>query len=109
MRGLGRRRGFGMGKGLGMGRGFGRGVGLRRQTNSILYPPKQQIQDNNLKAFVDEAKCIGCGVCVNVCRVGAITMNSTAKINLDKCIGCGDCINVCPRNAITLKAQYQSK
>ncbi|OIP13122.1 MAG: hypothetical protein AUJ99_02715 [Caldisericum sp. CG2_30_36_11] len=71
----------------------------------MLNNPVQQPENQNLKAFIDEKECIGCGICVNVCRVGAITMNSIAKIDLDKCTGCGDCIDVCPKKVISLKVQ----
>ena len=99
------------GRGPGMGRGEGRGLGIRRekglnrQVNRVLNYPVQQPENQNLKAFVDQKKCIGCGICVNACRVGAITMNSIAKIDLDKCTGCGDCIDVCPKKVISLKVQ----
>lgn len=50
---------------------------------------------------VDQDKCAGCGICVNVCPVNAISMvNNKAVIDQDKCIHCGKCIPICPVNAI---------
>jgi acetyltransferase-like isoleucine patch superfamily enzyme/coenzyme F420-reducing hydrogenase beta subunit len=47
-------------------------------------------------------KCSGCGVCVSVCPVNAITMQSDNEgfnypfINQDCCISCNTCISHCP-------------
>lgn len=51
--------------------------------------------------WINKNKCIGCGVCINICPVGAISMkDGKAVINEDKCIKCGKCLNVCPQRAI---------
>ena len=50
---------------------------------------------------VDKKECVGCGACVNVCSVGAISMvDDKAKIDSSKCIDCGRCVQVCPQDAI---------
>ena len=50
---------------------------------------------------VDNAKCTGCGNCVDVCPEQAITMHDDlAMINEDLCTQCGNCANVCPADAI---------
>ena len=53
-----------------------------------------------MKYRIDESLCVGCGLCVNVCPVRAITMADTAKIDIDSCTGCGACANVCKKGAI---------
>lgn len=47
--------------------------------------------------------CIGCGACVGVCPVGALSMNDDSKSVCDEglCIDCGACISVCPTEAIS--------
>jgi dissimilatory sulfite reductase (desulfoviridin) alpha/beta subunit len=47
-----------------------------------------------------EEDCIQCGVCVKVCRSGAITLED-GKITLDesKCNHCGRCVKSCPTEA----------
>jgi len=67
---------------------------------------------------VDETKCNGCGKCVAVCPVEAMTLVSAndprhpkmkrAKLDEDLCLGCGVCARTCePRKGITLKSRPQ--
>lgn len=52
---------------------------------------------------IDEAKCNGCGICVDACHEGAIGMvEGKAKLMRDDyCDGLGDCLPTCPTGAIT--------
>jgi len=52
--------------------------------------------------WVNEDMCVGCGVCVDDCPVGAITLKEDQKaiINEDECIRCGRCHEVCPEEAV---------
>jgi len=54
--------------------------------------------------MIDEKTCLGCGLCINNCPVGAISFNTNGKAVIDKtkCINCGTCQNLCPVNAIDL-------
>jgi ferredoxin len=47
--------------------------------------------------------CTGCGACIKVCPVDAITGEKKEKHILDqgKCIKCGQCYNACKFQAIT--------
>jgi heterodisulfide reductase subunit A len=56
------------------------------------------------KAYVDTDSCDGCGDCVPVCPVTAITLSpGKAEIDPFTCNGCGGCVPACPREAIDLK------
>jgi len=49
---------------------------------------------------IDESNCTGCGICVQVCPVGAIAVQRVATINPEICTGCGSCVAECPNEAI---------
>jgi ferredoxin len=54
----------------------------------------------------DEELCNGCGDCVDVCHVNAVTIEGDiAVVDTDWCIGCGVCVRHCPTSAIKLKAR----
>lgn len=49
---------------------------------------------------IKQEDCIGCGICLDTCRYGAIETRKTFgyahfEINQDKCIGCGSCAVEC--------------
>jgi len=52
---------------------------------------------------IDEIKCVGCGICANTCKEGAIGMvDGKAKLlRADHCDGLGRCLPVCPADAIS--------
>ena len=53
---------------------------------------------------VDKNKCIGCGTCVAICPVEAISFDDNGKAEIDntKCIRCGACQASCPVEAIKI-------
>jgi len=53
---------------------------------------------------IDEEKCIGCGLCANVCEQSAIEIiDGKARLISDSlCDGLGNCLPECPTGAITL-------
>lgn len=54
--------------------------------------------------MVDKNKCIGCGTCVGVCPVGAVSIDETGKAKIDEtiCIKCHTCESICPVGAIKI-------
>ena len=54
---------------------------------------------------VDKEKCTGCGLCVEVCSVEAISLSPQKEIKIEKerCLECGACEDECPNGAITVR------
>jgi len=70
----------------------------------ILEPEikQQEAYSGGSVAFIDEQKCIQCGICVEKCRFDAIRDFVVDPIS---CEGCSFCTYVCPENAIVMKEQ----
>ena len=73
------------------------------------------IHTTNFIPEINKEKCIGCGKCVIVCPVEAMTLVSSndpdkpkmkqSKLNEDICLGCGLCVRVCMNDNIRLKSR----
>jgi ferredoxin len=73
------------------------------------------VHTTNFLPVVDESNCNGCGKCVNVCPVEAMTLISAnnpnkpkmkmARLNEDLCLGCGVCVRNCNHEGIHLKSR----
>ncbi|MCI6239526.1 MAG: 4Fe-4S binding protein, partial [Lachnospiraceae bacterium] len=48
------------------------------------------------RAYIDPARCVGCGACIRVCPTGAARMMPGWKCRVDpgRCIGCGKCASI---------------
>lgn len=76
---------------------------------AILNP----VHTTNFLPEVNEVECTGCGICVSVCPVEALSLisahdpdrKSRKVVKLDEtlCLGCGICVRVCPTKAIILQ------
>ncbi|MGD8814650.1 MAG: 4Fe-4S binding protein [Anaerolineales bacterium] len=52
---------------------------------------------------VDEAECIGCEDCVDVCHFGALeVLEGIARVDRALCMGCGLCVSACEQEALAL-------
>ncbi|HHV16880.1 MAG TPA: 4Fe-4S binding protein [Gelria sp.] len=51
---------------------------------------------------IDSEKCSTCGLCVDVCPVGAISPYGVYQIDSSLCTGCGLCQESCPVGAIEI-------
>jgi ferredoxin len=66
--------------------------------------PRDTIMATYFIRETDEEACTGCGTCVEICPVDALTMEGDFPA-LDEgwCIGCGVCVVKCPEKAAQLK------
>lgn len=78
---------------------------------AILNP----VHTTNFLPEVNLAQCNGCGKCVNVCPVEAMSLVSAndphrpnlkkAIINEERCLGCGVCVRTCTVNCLILRSR----
>ena len=66
----------------------------------------QEYIKNVVTLKIDQAKCTGCGMCLNVCphEVFKIEKRKAEIIDKDACMECGACEKNCPTKAIAVKA-----
>ncbi len=84
-------------------------IGLRK------YGAQMPIHSSNFQPRIVSEVCNGCGKCVNICPVEAMTLVSAndprhpnkrkAKLDEDVCLGCGICVRVCPTQGLLLEAR----
>jgi Na+-translocating ferredoxin:NAD+ oxidoreductase RNF subunit RnfB len=75
------------------------------------------VHTTNFIPYINEDNCNGCGKCVALCPVEAMTLvssNDPAKPNRKKaklieeiCLGCGVCLNGCDKKGIELKSRKE--
>lgn len=80
---------------------------------AILNP----VHTTNFIPEIEGESCNGCGKCVNVCPVEAMSLISAndphrpkmklARLEGDLCLGCGLCVRSCPKDSIHLEARPQ--
>jgi ferredoxin len=73
------------------------------------------VHTTNFIPEVRQDACNGCGKCVTVCPVEAMSLVSandphrprrkTAKLDEDVCLGCGLCVRACGHDAVALKSR----
>jgi NAD-dependent dihydropyrimidine dehydrogenase PreA subunit len=67
---------------------------------------KHRYLKNVVTLQLNEDKCTGCGMCLNVCPQGVLGA-AGKKVQItdrDACMECGACAANCPFNAITVNA-----
>jgi ferredoxin len=75
------------------------------------------VHTTNFIPEIIEEKCNGCGKCVSLCPVEAMTLvtasdphkpgRKKAKLNAEQCLGCGVCLKGCNVDAIKLKSRNE--
>ncbi|MFX1511558.1 MAG: 4Fe-4S binding protein [Promethearchaeota archaeon] len=74
------------------------------KAGAILSAPK--LTHEPTIAEIDKTLCTGCGICVEMCPYGALTLNEElelAEVATAVCEGCGLCTVSCPAGATSLK------
>jgi len=53
---------------------------------------------------LDEQKCIGCGLCTQVCPHAVFEMheNKAVIVDFNACMECGACVSNCPVDAVSV-------
>ncbi|WP_371804650.1 ATP-binding protein [Candidatus Lokiarchaeum ossiferum] len=67
---------------------------------------KAENPNEGLKIFIDLNKCIGCGMCDDVCPFGLPERNDLGKYEIfrvDLCTECSACKRNCPTQAIIME------
>ena len=79
----------------------------------ILKPDIREVYNFNSgdKSVIETGKCSGCGLCIEYCRFGAITRESSGvpSINKFKCEGCRLCERICPNEAISMISSFNNQ
>jgi ferredoxin len=75
------------------------------------------VHTTNYLPVIEEAKCNGCGKCVEVCPVEAMSLVSAnnpakpkrkkARLNEEICLGCGVCVRSCTVDGMRLTERLQ--
>lgn len=75
------------------------------------------VHTTNFIPEINEEKCTGCGKCVTLCPVEAMTLvtasdphkpgRKKAKLDTGQCLGCGVCLKGCNVDALNLKTREQ--
>lgn len=63
-----------------------------------------------INVLTDHNECIGCGRCINICPVKAISLNDNIGYVIDrsKCTNCLKCAKTCPSKAKTISGERKS-
>ena len=85
-----------------IGESISQALAAASRTNTVLS--KEFLEAGGVISIVDEHKCTGCGICVEVCPYGAMAKNEQglAQVVAASCKGCGSCAAACPEAAVSI-------
>lgn len=73
------------------------------------------IHTTNFLPVIHPEECNGCGKCIDVCPIDALSLVSKhdpkrkrrklAQLDEEICLGCGVCVRACPKDGISLKSR----
>ena len=82
------------------------GFGTAREMRDLLISEIKSAAELTLwpgYALVDQERCSGCGLCVEIGHCNAIAMvDAVASIDPKLCKGCSTCIDICPKQSIRM-------
>lgn len=75
-----------------------------------LWCDNPESQNNFSEIMINEDRCIGCGICQELCANKAIISLEGVKVGIDRqlCNNCGKCAEACPATAIRVCGEYIS-
>jgi NADH-quinone oxidoreductase subunit I len=91
-----------------------------RETITLQYPEERWEPSERFRGFLynDIKRCTSCTMCVKVCPVDCIALESVRgadkklvlvsyDINIGRCMYCGLCVEVCPPKSLTHTSGYE--
>ncbi len=60
---------------------------------------------DGISIVIDREKCNGCGICVERCFIGEMSLVDNVAVVPASCKGCGRCVQLCPRGAARLEME----
>jgi len=79
----------------------------------LLHPEirERHVFKSGRKARIESARCTACGLCLPLCRFGALSKDAAGKAAVEplSCEGCGVCFHVCLEGAVAMDPQVSGE